>query len=189
LGRHADSGADRELAATELAEVNLMYRLITTVMVLFCCSTYSIGQKVPQFDQRDIKLVVRRVNDALTNKDAQLIGSLVSPKGASFVPIGTDTDLPNHQNRSEIVEIFRSALSTSQVSCLGYDPHFGTLPDKAIIYVQGLEFTSSPLPERTGLWGLQFLKDEKGLWWFTWITPVAGIYIPEPKALLACGEA
>jgi hypothetical protein len=150
-----------------------MYRLITTVMVLFCSSTWSIGQKVPQFDQRDIKSVVRRVNDALTKKDAQLIGSLVSPKGTAFVAVGTESDLPDHENRSEIVEIFHRALSTSQASCIGYDPHYGRLPDKVIIYVKGLEFTSSPLPEKTGSFmGLQFLKDEKGLWWFTWITPV-----------------
>ena len=80
-------------------------------------------------------------------------------------------------------------MASGQATCVGYDPSYGTLPDKAIVYVEGINFKSSGLAESPALWGLQFVKDEQGMWWLTWVSPVSGIYVPERKGLAACPSA
>ena len=162
--------------------------LFAATLILFCSGTGEARQ-VTQVDQRVIKSVAKRVNSALATKEAQLLAPLISPRGAAFVPMGIDTDLPDVDNRKEFVETFQRALSASRATCIGYDPDFGRSPDKAILYVKGLEFKPQPLPDASDLWGLLFFRDQNGLWWLVWMTPVPVIDVPDTKHLLNCGEA
>jgi hypothetical protein len=124
----------------------------------------------------------------LETRSAADIDQLVGPNGALFVPYAVGANPPGYDNGAEIATELEKAFVGAQPVCLGYDPNFGTAPDKSALYIQGLNFdwSSLGLPEDvTDITTFQFFNLE-GEWQLTFIVPMPDWGLPDLSTLQPC---
>lgn len=143
---------------------------------------------LPPLDPSDLASVMAWMNALLMARSAIDIDLVVGPQGALFAPYAVGAYPPGYDNGPEIAAELEKAFAGAQPVCLGYDPNFGTAPDKAALYVQGLNFDwpSLGLPEDvTDITTFQFFNLE-GSWQLTFIVPMPDWGLPDMSSLQPC---
>jgi hypothetical protein len=148
------------------------------------CSSYA----APDLDKEKLESVVFWVNFMLRENKPGMAAKLVGSIGVKVAPYATSARSRGKNNAAEAVAIFKDALRGTTPECIGYDPKFGTQPDKAIIYVKGLSGEHFPQEAPLGandIVGIQFFKI-KGRWELVWLTPLSPAFMPPIEQLLPC---
>jgi len=162
-------------------------RIFSAVFVA-CIATFAqFSHAAPDLDTKKFESVAAWVSYMLRENKPEMASRVVGSKGTRIVPYATTATPLGKNNANEVVAIFRKALKGSTPQCLGYDPKFGTLPDKAIIYVKGLPI-EAPKEVTVGagdVVGIQFFRIE-GQWQLVWLTPIAPMFVPSTERLLSC---
>ena len=143
---------------------------------------------LPPLDQSDLASVMAWMNALLMAQSAVDIDQVVGPQGALFAPYAVGAYPPGYDNGAEIAAELEKAFAGAQPACLGYDPDFGTAPDKAALYVQGLNFDwpSLGLPEDvTDITTFQFFNLD-GSWQLIFIVPMPDWGLPDMTTLQPC---
>jgi hypothetical protein len=128
------------------------------------------------------------MNALLQTHAAVEIHRVVGLNGAAFAPYAVGAFPPGYDNGVEIAAELEGAFTGAQPHCLGYDPNFGTAPDKAALFVQGLNFDWPSLgltDEGTGVTTFQFFNLD-GLWQLTFIVPMPEWGLPDYSSLQKC---
>ena len=143
---------------------------------------------LPPLDQSDLASVMAWMNAFLMAQSAIDIDQVVGPQGALFAPYAVGAYPPGYDNGAEIAAELEKAFAGAQPACRGYDPNFGTAPDKAALYVQGLNFDwpSLGLPgDVTDITTFQFFNLD-GSWQLTFIVPMPDWGLPDMSTLQPC---
>lgn len=143
---------------------------------------------LPPLDQANMASVMAWMSALLETRSAAEIDQVVGPNGAQFAPYAVGANPPGYDNGAEIAAELEKAFAGAQPVCLGYDPNFGTAPDKTALYIQGLNFDwpSLGLPEEnTAVTTFQFFNLE-GNWQLTFIVPMPDWGLPDMSTLQPC---
>ena len=141
----------------------------------------------PTLDKNDLLSVMQWMAYLMKHKEANKIGPLIGPLGTTFAGYAMGAIPKGYNNSDEITMIFERTLSISDPVCLGYDPNFGSQPDKAIIYFQGLSIEGTEVGNisEEEVVGFQFFSLEDG-WELIYITPIPERETPNPQSLTPC---
>lgn len=144
--------------------------------------------ELPLLDQSDLTSVMAWMNVLLKTRAAEEIDQVVGPQGTLFAPYAVGAFPPGYDNGLEIASELEKAFVGAEPACLGYDPNIGTAPDKAALFVQGLNFDWPALglpAETTGVTTFQFFNLD-GLWQLTFIVPMPDWGLPDFSTLQPC---
>lgn len=140
----------------------------------------------PSLDKNDLSSVMQWMTSLMKDKEPMRINPLIGSSGTVFAPYAIGAQPKGSNNSNEIVKALETALRISEPVCIGYDPNFGTLPDKAIIYFQGVTFEESQVGvTNENVTGFQFFKLQDG-WELIFITPIPEWGVPEQQSLTLC---
>ncbi|MBE3143293.1 MAG: hypothetical protein IMZ61_05130 [Planctomycetes bacterium] len=127
-----------------------------------------------QLDRSDFPSVVQWVSFSIGQNQPVMISDVIGQNGAQFWRYATGGVFLGHNNAEIIVTELKKGLINSSPQCLGYNPDFGTEPDKAIIVFKDINFDWSNLgfgENKSGIVGFQFFRMEQG-WELVYITPI-----------------
>lgn len=163
-------------------------RMHKTRFAIFTAVLSCSSHAAPDLDKEKLESVVSWVNFMLRENKPGMAAKLIGSTGVRVVPYATSSRSRGKNNAAEAVAIFRDALRGATPECIGYDPKFGTQPDKAIIYIKGLSGEHFPQDAPLGegdLVGIQFFKI-KGRWELVWLTPLIPASVPPMERMLPC---
>jgi hypothetical protein len=154
--------------------------------------TASKPETLPVLDKSDFASVVQWLNYMMNHKKPEMITALVGSNGTRLLSYGVGADPLGYNNADEVFKILEESLVRSEPACHGYNPNFGSLPDKGIIYFRGINFNWQERGVSTdgvkdNMSGFQFYKQDQG-WELTWITPIPEWAMPDSNSLLPCSE-
>jgi hypothetical protein len=143
-----------------------------------------------ELDTTDLESVVSWIASAIKDKDAARLASVIGPHGTAIYSYGISADPVGHNNSAEIVQALDAPLQSSSAACLGYDPLYGTQPDKALLLFTDLNIPWAELgvdDPGTNVTGFHLFSLD-GQWELVFITPVPDYGMPAEDALSQCPD-
>ncbi len=147
----------------------------------------------PQLDREDFQSVLRWVSFAILQNQPEMIAEVIGNQGVQFLPYATGGEFLGYNNAEQVVGELKKGLENSALQCLGYNPDFGSQPEKAVIYFDGInlnwnDLTGYGVGIESAMTAFQFFRMDQG-WELVYMTPVPEEIQPNLKeTLFACPE-
>lgn len=139
-----------------------------------------------QLDRSDFLTIVQWVSFLIIHHQPEMISDVIGQNGAQFWPYAIGGKFLGYNNAEFIVKELENGLTNASPLCLGYDPDFGTQPDKGIIFFKEINFDWYNLgfgDEPSKIVSFLFFRMEQG-WELVFISPVPDEFWLELKDTL-----
>jgi hypothetical protein len=184
-----DNNDTNEISTSVVATLSAIPAMASPTIAPVLALTPSAIRPSADVDRSDFQSVAQWISFSFGQAQPDMISDVIGQNGVQFWSYATGADFLGYNNAEFIITELRKGLTNTSPQCLGYNPDFGTQPDKAIIFYKDINFDWSNLgfeENKSDIVGFQFFRMEQG-WELVYITPIPVEFWPELREpLIEC---